>query len=120
MIHTCDALIVSCIDFRFQKYIRKWLDENFGDKTFDYVGFGGSTKELDQILKQVDISVKLHDIKHVVLMHHENCGAYGVDSTPERHAVDLLKAKKAIQKKYPHLRVDLFYILLDGKFNEIQ
>lgn len=119
MAHTCDALVVSCIDFRFQKYIRKWLDENFGDKTFDYVGFGGGSKELDQIMKQLDISVNLHDIKHVVLMHHENCGAYGDESTPEKHAADLLKAKKAIHAKYPHLKIDLFYILLDGKFNEI-
>ena len=120
MAHTCDALVVSCIDFRFQKFIRKWLDDNFGDKTYDYVGFGGGSKELDQIMKQLEISVKLHDIKQVVLMHHENCGAYGAESTPENHARDLLKAKKAILEKYPHLKVDLYYILLDGNFNEVK
>ncbi len=120
MNHTCDALIVSCIDFRFQKHIRKWLDENFGDKTFDYVGYAGGTKNLEEIMKQLDISVKLHNIHHVVLMHHENCGAYGDESTPERHAADLLKAKKMISEKYPKLKVDLFYILLDGKFNEVK
>lgn len=120
MAHTCDALVVSCIDFRFQKYIRKWLDENFGDKTFDYVGYAGGSKDMDAIMKQLDISVKLHDIKQVVLMHHENCGAYGLESTPEKHAADLLKAKKMIQEKYPHLKIDLFYILLDGKFNEVR
>lgn len=117
--HTCDALVVSCIDFRFQKYIRQWLDENFGDKTYDYVGYAGGTKELETFMKQLDISVQLHNIKHVVLMHHEECGAYGEASTPERHASDLLKAKDIIHKKYPHLKIDLFYILLDGKFNEI-
>src|SRR5271166_6038063 len=105
MAHTCDALVVSCIDFRFQKHIRNWLTENFGDKTFDYVGLAGGTKDLETIIKQLDISVKLHDIKHVVLMHHENCGAYGEDSTPERHSKDLLKAKELIEKKYPHIRV---------------
>lgn len=117
--NTCDALIVSCIDFRFQKHIRNWLDENFGDKTFDYVGYAGGTKDLETVMKQVDISVKLHNIKHIVLMNHENCGAYGDESTPEKHAEDLLKAKNSIAKKYPKLRVDLFYILLDGRFNEI-
>lgn len=116
----CDALIVSCIDFRFQKYIRRFLDENFGEKTFDYVGFGGGSKEMDQIMKQLDISVKLHDIKHVVLMNHENCGAYGEESTPERHSADLLKAKKMIEEKYPHLKVDLYYLLLDGTFNPVK
>lgn len=120
MAHTCDALVVSCIDFRFQKYIRQWLDENFGDKTFDYVGYAGGSKDLDTIMKQLDISVRLHHIKHVVLMHHEECGAYGEESTPERHSQDLLKAQKMIQEKYPDLQVDLFYILLDGTFNEIK
>lgn len=118
-LHTCDALVVSCIDFRFQKYIRKWLDENFGDKTYDYVGYAGSTKEFDHFLKQLDISVKLHDIKHVVLMHHEECGAYGAQSTPEKHAEDLLKARAVIKKRYPKLKIDLFYILLDGNFKEV-
>lgn len=120
MAHTCDALVVSCIDFRFQKYIRDWLDKNLSDKTYDYVGFGGGTKELDQILKQLEISVKLHDIKQVVLMHHENCGAYGKESTPENHARDLKKAKATILEKYPHLQVDLYYIHLDGTFEEIK
>jgi len=117
--HTCDALVVSCIDFRFQKYIRDWLDKNFEDKTFDYVGVAGGTKDLDTILKQVDVSVRLHEIKQLVLMHHENCGAYGIESTPEKHAADLLKAKEIIHKKYPKLKIDLFYILLDGQFNEV-
>lgn len=120
MAHTCDALVVSCIDFRFQKYIRTWLDQNFGEKTFDYVGYAGGVKDLETVMKQLDISVRLHDIKHVVLMNHENCGAYGDESTPERHAADLLKAKKAIEEKYPHLKVDLFYILLDGNFQEVK
>lgn len=120
MAHSCDALVVSCIDFRFQKYIRHWLDENFGEKTFDYVGYAGATKDLETVMKQLDISVRLHDIKHVVLMHHEECGAYGAESTPEKHSADLLKAKEEILKKYPYLQVDLYYLLLDGTFNEVK
>lgn len=119
-LHPCDSLVVSCIDFRFQKFIRKWLDDNFGDKTFDYVGYAGGSKDLETVMKQLDISVKLHGIKHVVIMHHEECGAYGKESTPEKHANDLLKAREIIKKKYPKLKIDLFYILLDGQFNEVK
>ena len=119
--HVCDALVISCIDFRFQKYIRKWLNKNFKDKTYDYVGFAGATKDLKTILKQLDISVLLHKIKQVILMHHEDCGAYGKESAPERHAKDLLKAKKTILKHYPHLQVDLYYIhLIKGKFEKVK
>ncbi len=120
MAHTCDAIIVSCIDFRFQKYIHEWIEKNMPNKTYDYVGFAGSTKELDTILGQIDISVRLHSIHDVVLLHHEECGAYGPESTPERHATDLRKARETVLKKYPNLHVSLYYIHLDGTFEEIQ
>lgn len=119
MAHTCDALVVSCIDFRFQKYIRNWLDKNLADKTFDYVAFGGGSKEIDIIMTQLKISVDLHSITHVVLMNHEECGAYGAESTPQRHAADLKHAKEIILAKYPHLSVALYYLHLDGTFEEI-
>lgn len=118
-INTCDAFVVSCIDFRFQKYLRKWLEENMADKTYDYVGFAGATKDLETIKKQLDISVRLHHVKQVVLIHHEDCGAYGVESNHDRHAADLKKAKKTILEKYPNLKVDLFYLHIDGEFEEI-
>lgn len=119
MSHACDAIVVCCIDFRFQKFIRNWTDENLKDKTFDMVGFAGSTKDLATVMNQVDISVRLHHIKQVVLIHHEECGAYGAESTPERHAADLQKAKTAILAKYPELQVDLYYLKLDGEFIKV-
>lgn len=119
MAHTCDAIVVSCIDFRFQKYIKDWTETNLRGKTYDYVGFAGSTKNLDTIMEQIDISVRLHSIKEVYLIHHEECGAYGAESTPERHAEDLKKAKLEILSKYPELKVNIYYLHLDGTFEEI-
>jgi len=94
--HTCDAIVICCIDFRFQKFIRRWTNKNLKGKTFDLVGFAGATKNLKTVLKQIDISVRLHHIEKVILIHHEECGAYGEESTPGRHAKDLKKAKTAI------------------------
>ncbi len=116
MSHQCHAAVVCCIDFRFQKYIRRWTDENLKDQTFDLIGFAGSTKDLDTILGQIDISVRLHHIAQVILIHHEECGAYGAESTFERHAADLNKAKSAILSSYPHLEVSLYYLKLSGEF----
>jgi len=118
--HTCDGFIVACIDFRFQGFIKKWLGENFQGKTYDYVGFAGATKNLDTIIGQLDISVRLHHISQVVLIHHEECGAYGAESTHDRHANDLNVAKKKILEKYPNLNVDLYYLHLDGQFEAIK
>ena len=118
--HICDAFIVACIDFRFQKYLKNWLEKNYQDKTYDYVGFAGGSKDLETIKKQLDISVRLHHIKEVVLINHEDCGAYGVESTHDRHAADLKKAKKTINVLYSYLKVNLYYLHLDGEFEAIK
>jgi len=120
MAHTCDAIVVCCIDFRFQKYIRNWTDEKLKGKTFDLVGFAGSTKDLETVMKQIDISVRLHQIKEIHLIHHEDCGAYGAESTPEKHSEDLKKAKAEILKNHPTLEVNLYYLHLDGAFESVE
>ena|SRR3990167_9891965 len=118
-IHKCNAMVVCCIDFRFQKYIRDWTDKHLTNKTFDLVGFAGSTKDLDVVMKQIDISVRLHKIKQIVLIHHEECGAYGTESNLKKHSTDLKKTKELILTKYPQLKVDLYYLHLDGQFDSV-
>jgi len=117
--HNCDAIVVCCMDFRFQKYIRKFTDEQLAGKTFDLVGYAGSTKDLELIMKQIDISFRLHGIKQVVLIHHEECGAYGIESNLERHISDLNRAKAQILKAYPDLKVDLYHLNLEGDFQKV-
>lgn len=117
--HICDALVVCCIDWRFQKYLRQFTDEKMPGKTFDLVGLAGATKNLETIMSQVDISVRLHQIKEIILIHHEDCGAYGTESTLENHARDSRKAREVILARYPDLSVQLYYLHLDGRFELI-
>lgn len=119
MTHSCDAAIVTCIDFRFQKFIRNWTDKELKGKKFDAIALAGSTKELNTILKQIDISCRLHNIKEVYLIHHQECGAYGKESTPQKHFEELQKAKTKILSKYPNLKVLTYYLHLDGTFEEV-
>lgn len=119
MAHTCDAVVVCCIDFRFQKFIRDWTDSELKGKTFDLIGYAGCSKDLDTVMKQIDISVKLHDVKTIVLIHHEECGAYGAESTHDRHADDLHKAQNAVLAQYSDLDVQTYYLHLDGTFERI-
>lgn len=119
-IHTCDAIVVCCIDFRLQKFIRIWTDKNLINKKFDLVCFAGSTKDIDIVLKQIEISVRLHKIKQAILIHHQECGAYGEKSTKKLHIAELKKAKKILNSKYPDLKVDLYYLFLSGRFESIK
>lgn len=117
--HACDAVVVGCMDFRFKDYMRKFFDEYLSGKQYDTIRYAGATKELYIVLNQIDISVRLHKIKQVVLVHHEDCGAYGNESSFERHSEDLKKAQKVLQTLYPHLKVDLFYMHLDGSCSSV-
>lgn len=117
--HNVDAIIVTCIDFRLQEYIDGWLSKNFQPKTFDRVALGGGVKNLKLILGQVKIAKDLHHIKKVVLVNHEDCGAYGKEGNYEKHCQDLLGAKARVKTLYPDLKVMTFYLHLNGNFEEI-
>jgi carbonic anhydrase len=84
------------------------------------VGFAGSSKDLETIMKQIEISVRLHQIKEVILINHEDCGAYGKESTFEKHSQDLKNAKQKIQSLYPDLKTELYYLKLNGQFDKIK
>src|SRR3990172_8777477 len=84
--HTCETAIVTCSDFRFQEYIDNRIAENFPPGSFDRVAIAGGVFDFEYVLKQIEISKRLHHIKKVVLINHEDCGAYGEAGTPEKHA----------------------------------
>ena len=69
-------------------------------------------------MDQIDIAVRLHHIKKVVLINHEDCGAYGQEGTAEKHAQDLQNAKEKILIKFPDLAVEIYYLKLDGTFKD--
>jgi len=115
----CQAVVVCCIDFRFQKFINKWISKNLSGKAYDLISFAGSTKELKIVLKEIKISKELHHVKHVVLIHHEDCGAYGKQGTYDKHVKDLNKAQEKLLSIYPDLCIDLYYLHLNGQFEKI-
>lgn len=116
--HSCQAIVVSCMDFRLRKYLNGWTDKNIIGG-FDLVTIAGGVKNCSFILEQIGISVRLHRIKEAYLINHEDCGAYGKTGTYKKHQKDLLLAKKMIAKKFPKLQVSLFYLKLDGEFVEV-
>ena len=117
--HTCEVVVVHCMDSRLQKPINDWLQRRFGLSDYDRISLAGGVFELDFILKQVEISYRRHKIRKAILVNHENCSAYGEDNTPERHAVDLRKAEARIKVEIPQLDVELYFLHLTGIFERI-
>lgn len=119
MAHHCSAIVVTCIDFRFQKFIEEWMNKTLGEGQYDRVAWAGGVFDLAGILKQIEISNRLHGIKKVILVNHEDCGAYGEAGTPKRHAADLSDVAAKIMALYPHLSVETYYLHLDGTFEKV-
>ncbi|MFH1947178.1 MAG: carbonic anhydrase [Candidatus Magasanikbacteria bacterium] len=124
MPHKYSSALIRCIDFRLTSAIDKWLEEKGIMDDCDIISVAGVSKAIAEgqksedakfILKQIKISVKLHQIKTLYLMHHTDCGAYGGHSAFENLEVekqkyddDMQKTKGIINKKFPDLKIKLF------------
>ena len=117
--HVTDAIVVHCIDFRFQKYLDLWLMGRFGHDNYDRVSLAGGVFDFYAILKQVEISNNLHKIKKVILINHEDCGAYSEVGNYKRHKTDLEEAERKIEALFPELDVETYYLHLDGIFEQM-
>lgn len=117
--HQAESIIVTCIDFRLQEAINSWISKNFQPKTYDRVALAGGVKDEETVLGQIDIAVRLHHIKKVVLINHEDCGAYGEMGTPQKHTQDLRDASSKILQQFPGVVVETYYLHLNGIFEPI-
>ena len=82
--YTAAACAVWCFDARFGRLAR--LFESYQSGPVDFVAIAGGAKALvdpgparSYVLDQIAASLRLHQSREIVLMVHENCGAYGKD-----------------------------------------
>ncbi len=116
----CDAVVVTCIDYRFQRIFDRWLRENFEGRNYNRVACAGAVKNWDTIFPQIEFSEQVHHIKEVVLISHEDCRAYGGQRPFERQMADLRNARTKILQKFPKLDVRLYYARLAGHLEEVK
>src|SRR3972149_4421390 len=122
--HWCDALVITCTDFRFTTATQEFINDRLGLKgKYDYISIPGSIRNLldsktrDLVMNSFGISLRLHHVKRVVILAHQDCtiGYGGSENFPELAVEyktickDLKKARRLFGIKFPHLRVDLYY-----------
>ena len=120
----CDALVITCTDFRFTTATQEFINDRLGLKgKYDYISIPGSIRNLmdsktrDLVMNSFGISLRLHHVKRVVILAHQDCtiGYGGSKNFPELAVEyktickDLKKARRLFGIKFPHLRVDLYY-----------
>ena len=130
--HKCEALVLMCIDFRFREQMQEKLQKK-GLKNYDLLAYPGASLCLSSaanpaqkpLLDAINISKNLHDTKKVVIVEHEDCGAYGGSSSFESlddeiaaHKEKLTLAVKAIEAEIG-LPCIGYFAKLDGEFSAL-
>ena len=123
---------MTCIDFRFHEAIYQWAKDKGLQNDFDLVSMAGVQKSIiDEdtraaVLKQLDISVRLHKSHTVILIAHQDCGAYGGsvtfaswDEEKAKYIEDLNKAEELIYQKFSNLNVRKMVLTFDSE-NKIE
>ena len=126
MSHTCNHLFVRCIDFRFQEAMDEWAKAQGLTKDYDLVVLAGAQKSiLDEdtaatAMKQVELSVKLHESNTVIIMAHQDCGAYGGSKSfanweeeRSQYVTDLGAAESKIKEKDENINVKKLILTFD-------
>ena len=132
-IHSCDAVVLACIDFRFWKETMKFAEVELGIKSYDFPKLPGAAKAVNDCLSEADVAMKcigvpcdLHHVSRIVIVNHADCGAYGgskefcgdAEAEQRFHEGELMKAKEKIAKHYPDKEIILAYAkLVDGGEN---
>ncbi len=129
MSHVCDAALFVCEDFRLhqRKDGRNFIANFIKGENIDcdLITRGGDIQDIvrpksggfkDSMLRDAEVSAKLHRVKKVYLVSHEDCGAYGgseafVDRETEKkqHIADMQAAAVVIEEKFSPIEVSLHY-----------
>jgi len=129
-IHACEAVVLTCIDFRFWKETVEFVELELGIENFDFPSLPGAAKAInessgeDLAMSCISVPVDLHHAQKIVIINHQDCGAYGGsgkfngndEAEQKFHEEELKKAKEKILAKYPNKEVILAYAkLVDQK-----
>ena len=127
------AMVLSCIDPRFQPIVynflrKKKLTGKYSSFTIAGSAIGVTASKFKKWHKpfwdNFDTSIKLHNINKLIVINHRDCGAakiingikeFSKNNETKVHKNSFHKIKKIFKKKYPKLSIELKIISLNSK-----
>ena len=127
------AMVLSCIDPRFQPIVYNYLKKKKLTGKYSSFTIAGSAvgvtankfKKWHKVFwENFDTSVKLHNIKKLIVINHRDCGAakiingkkdFSSINETKVHKTSFQKLKKIFKKKYPKLSIELNIISLNTR-----
>ena len=130
------AMVLSCIDPRFQPLVYNYLKRKKLTGKYSAFTIAGSAigvthdkfkKWHSVFIENLSTSIKLHKIEKLIVINHTDCGAAKIANEKKEfspvnekkiHKESFSKIKKQIKKRFPKLRVELNLISLDSKITK--
>ena len=131
-------MVLSCIDPRFQPIVYNYLKKKKLNRKYSSFIIAGSAigvtankfKRWHKVFwDNFDMSVKLHNIKKLIVINHRDCGAAKIVNGKKNfskineanvHKTSFQKIKKIFKKKYPKLSIELKIISLSSKVEKFK
>ena len=127
------AMVLSCMDPRFQPIVNNYLKKRKLNGKYSAFTIAGSAigvtaskfkKWHKSFWDNIEISVKLHKIKKLIVINHQDCGAAKISNKKkffnniietEIHKKSFKLIKNKFKKKYPSLVIETILISLNKK-----
>ena len=118
-----EAMVLSCMDPRFQKPVHQHLkDKKLTGKFSAFTIAGGSIGVTNNKFKKwhstfwenLETSINLHKINKLIVINHKDCGAAKIANNNKNfnssiensiHKKSFSKLKKTLKKKFPNIKV---------------
>lgn len=136
--HFAEAMVLTCIDYRFIDTITFFLEQNpVLSQKYDLTTLAGASLGFNQnefkcwkktFIDQLELAIQLHHIKQLIVFDHMDCGAYQLlypdielNTKEERrlHKKNIKKFIRKLKKIFPKLVYSGYLAHVDGHIETI-
>ena len=132
------AMVLSCIDPRFQPVVFNYLKKRRLNGKYSSFSIAGAAigvtapkfrKWHKTFWDNLETSIKLHKIKKLIVINHRDCGVakilngkkeFNKQNETHIHKESYLKIRKILKKKHPNLQIEFYLISLNGRVENLK
>lgn len=122
------ALVISCMDYNYVEATHDFLEKTKHAQKYDLISLAGASLGYNQNIfpwtsavdDHIDLAVKLHGIRNIVVVDHMGCGMYekiynngekmSIEQEENFHRKNQAEFVATLSKKYPNLVVKTYLL----------
>ena len=130
------AMVLSCMDPRFQSSVVNYLKKKRLNKKYSAFTIAGAAIGVTHnkfklwhktFFDNLEISISIHKINRLIIINHEDCGAAKLVNKKKKlnrkkeleiHKISFNKIKRILNLKFPDLQIELYIMSLNKKIRE--